>query len=267
MWYERYDFEENPFKNEERELISFNVIIDEVLYRINSGSLVFIGGKEGSGKTAILKKAIEKFRGEGKVAYVDCKKVDDPNIEKVILKKYGLFNRLFHSKPSGMILLMDDIQELGKKNNERIKYFFDQNYIKSAVFTGNDLEETQFSDSLKDRISKIIKIKELSEDDAVEIIDNIFQGKEIIPEEMIKKIYRLSNKNIKIFLENCEKLCELSGEKITEDDFNKVFGEVKEDTSKKSKKKKADVFVDGKEEIPKPVEENVKEEDIAERFY
>src|SRR3989344_1135071 len=103
MWYEKLDFDENPFKN--GDLINYQDLIDEILYTISSGNILFIEGKEGTGKTALLKEAIKKFGGKGKIAYIDCNKVDNPNIEDVITKKSSFFAKLSGKKPKDMIVL------------------------------------------------------------------------------------------------------------------------------------------------------------------
>src|SRR3989344_7559993 len=132
MWYDKLDFETNPFKdNEETELIGYEDLIDEMIYMINSSNIIFIEGKEGSGKTAILKKAINKFRGHGKLVFLDGKKINSLNVETTLIDKYGFFGKLFSQMPKDMIILFDDIENLSQKNCERMKYFYDQNYIRS----------------------------------------------------------------------------------------------------------------------------------------
>jgi hypothetical protein len=47
MWYEKLDFEENPFLDTEKTiLIGFEDIIEDVLYNIESGNIIFIEGKK-----------------------------------------------------------------------------------------------------------------------------------------------------------------------------------------------------------------------------
>src|SRR3989344_1705432 len=212
-WYEQLDFDENPFQdNEDTKLVGFDDIIDEIHYRIHSGSIVFIEGDEGSGKTALLRKAINTFKGRGKVIYINCKKVDEPNIVDALRKKYGLFSRLFRKLPRDMIVLVDGVEELSQKNCERIKNYFDQNYVKSIVFTGNNINSVNFTDSLKERISKVIRIKDITDDDAVDIIHARLDDKEIIPDKVIKDVFGRSKRNTKQFIENCEKLCKYAAE-------------------------------------------------------
>ena len=56
-WYEELDFDENPFSVDPREnhdnLIGMEEIIEEIDYRIKSGSMLVIEGSEGTGKTSL----------------------------------------------------------------------------------------------------------------------------------------------------------------------------------------------------------------------
>ena len=163
-WFEELGFDDNPF-NIDALKTDFNFIgrdkeAKEILYRIASGSMLLIEGKAGIGKTALLKYAIDNFKGEGKVIYVDGNKLNKRLDVSDLLKK----------KPKGMILLMDNVQYLSKKNNERIKYYYDQDYIKSVVFTTTDYSLVRFTNAIKDRIGKnIIKLKKLKPSYAIKI--------------------------------------------------------------------------------------------------
>jgi len=276
-WYEELDYEENPFKdNEDTELIGYEEVIDEVLYRLMSGNMVCVEGKSGAGKTAILKAAINKFKGDGQVVYINGQQLTNGlNIENVLKKKAGVFKRIFNKKPKKMILLLDEIQNLSERNCERIKYYFDNNFIKSAIFTSSDFKKANFTTSLKERISKTINLREVSEDEAIDIVQSRLGSDEIIPETVIKEIFSRSDKNMKSFLKNCEKACsfafESNGKTVLPEHLNEIFDEdvveeqpeeskekdsekqtkkTKKKSQKKSKSKKKD---DPKEVVEEPV--------------
>ena len=131
-WYETFDFDENPFSIDAREnfdkLVDMEEHVEEMNYRINAGSMLVVEGPEGSGKTTLLMMAADKFGGRRKVVYVDCEILDkNLNITHVLQERFGIIGRLFNKKPKNMILLMDNVNYLSKKNTERIKYYFDQN--------------------------------------------------------------------------------------------------------------------------------------------
>ena len=206
-WFDELGFDDNPF-NPDTLKTNFNLIgrekeAKEILYRIASGSMLLIEGKAGMGKTALLKYAIDNFRGKGKVIYVDGNK----------LNKRLNISKLLNKKPKGMILLMDNVQYLSKKNNERIKYYYDQDYIKSVVFTTTDYGLVSFTNAIKDRIGKnIIKLKKLKPSYAVETAKERLNGKEILSEHVLKELYKNSG-NIKEFLDKCDLLCSYVVEK------------------------------------------------------
>jgi hypothetical protein len=170
-----------------------------------------------------------------------------------------------------MIVLMDNINLLSEKNNERIKYFYDQGYIKSLVLTGDSYKKVNFSPSLKDRISKVITIKDLTENDAIDIVESRLQEHNIIPQDIIKDIWKKSKKNVKLFLQDCEKLCEYAvnnkEEKVKKEHIDKVLSsQYNKEKEKPAREKKVDKEKKGE---PKKEEEEIKViyEDIGEKYY
>lgn len=210
-WYEKFDFEENPFSTDSREnhdkLLDMDENIEEMFYRISSGSMLVIEGQKGSGKTTMLMIAAKKFGGNRNVVYVDCEILEkNLNITHVLQEKYGILGRLFNKKPKNMILLLDNVHYLTKQNTERIKYYFDQNYIKSIIFTTKSYAQVKFSDSLKDRIGKrVIKLPRLTQDMAAEIIMSRIDNNEMLNDQIIKKIFKTS-KDLTELLQNCEQV-------------------------------------------------------------
>ncbi len=230
-WYEELDYDENPFMdNEDTELIGYDNVIDEVLYRLESGNMVCVEGSEGAGKTAVLKAILNKFKGTGKLVYLNGTNFSNGlNIEKVFNKKAGIMKRLFGKKPHNLILLLDEVQNLSKKNCERLKYYYDNNFVKSVVFTSSNFNQANFTPSLKERISKTIYLREISEDEAIDIVQSRLGSDEIMPEEVIKEVFKRSDRNMKKFLENCNKLCEFAfrnnGKVVELEHVKEVFGE------------------------------------------
>lgn len=287
MWYEDLNFIENPFRdNSSTELISYNDIIEDLLYNINAGNIVVIEGGDGRGKTSLLNVVINRFRGQGRVVYINGNKVENPNIENVLMDKYGFWGRLFNKMPNDMILLMDEVEELSEKNLERIKYFYDQNYIKAIVFTTKDRKNPNFSPSLKERIAKIIPLKELRDDDAVRIIKSRLGNIELFANEDIKIIFKHSDKNVKLLLENCEKIAEIvverKLEKADKEIIEGVIGKKESKVVNEEKQEKLDVEkkeekIKGKKQVKKKEKLEKKEnpkgqikiiyDDVAENYY
>lgn len=178
-------------------LIGRDEEIEEILYRIASGSMLLIEGKEGTGKTSLLKHAIENFGGKGKVIYVDV---------GTFGKRFDVGN-LLNEKSKDMILLIDNIQYLSEQNNEKIKYFYDQDYIKSVVFTVTNYNLVNFTEAIKSRVGRnIIKLKKLSKNDSLEIVKERLSNKYILSEEVLDQLHK-SSTNVKELLVNCNSLC------------------------------------------------------------
>src|SRR3989344_156915 len=209
-WYEKSGFGENPFSTDPRKnhdkLVGMEHAVEEIFYRIDSGSMLAVEGADGNGKTTLLMIAAKKFGGMRNVVYLDCRTLDRKlNITTVLQERNGLFGKLFNKKPRNMIVLMDNVQQLSEKNTERLKYYFDQNYIKSIIFTTVSYKRAKFSDSLRDRIGKrVISLPVLTEEDAGDIARSRIGDSKLFNDALLKKIFKLSDNSIKKFLHNCE---------------------------------------------------------------
>jgi MoxR-like ATPase len=266
-WYEELELEQDPFLDtESTPLIGYEDTIQEIFYRIAAGDMLFIEGKEGSGKTALLRRVIARFRGRGKIIYLDGKKLDkNTNLSDTLKKSVGFWSRLLGKEPSNIILLMDDVEELSRKNSEKIKYHYDQNNVRAVIFTGTNYRTADFSESLKDRISKVVKIKEPTEEDAVEIVKARLNNNPIMPEEAIRDLYKRAGKNIKILMMHCSKVLdytirEKKEKKVLKEHVSTVLDGIKAEEKKKEEEKK--------EEKPKKKEElEIKVEHVEDEKY
>ena len=278
MWYNEAGFAENPFDDSpDKRLVGYEKILNDVTYNINAGNIIFLEGKNGFGKTSILKRATQQFMGFGRVAYIECNKIKELNIENVLTGKYSWTERLFNKYPRGMIVLIDDVQELDKKNTERLKYFYDQDYIKAIVFAGENYNKLNFSESLKDRVKNVIKLPLLNDYEAVDLINSRLDGKELIPADVAKEIFERVDKNPGEFLRICGELCknavEMKEEKVMIEHVNNVLPGKKGISAKKDveKSKKANEkpknIVKKKEEGSQELKIIYEKEDIAEKYY
>lgn len=218
-WFEKFGFDENPFsvnpeENHDR-LVNVDEAVEEMMYRINSGSMLVIEGSKGTGKTTLLMMAAKRFGGNKNVAYVDCHILDkNLNITHVLQDRYGIIGRILNKKPKNMILLLDNVQALSKKNTERLKYYFDQNYIKSIIFTTETYRGAKFSESLRDRIGKrVVKLSKPDETTAIEIVRKRIEDNEMLNDDLIKKIFKSSDNSAKNLLENCTKVAQAASKK------------------------------------------------------
>ncbi len=219
-WYKELGYKKNPldtsiFKNTP-EIVLYEKEVKELVYRIKSGNMALIQGPAGSGKSLLLKHLIDNFKGEGKVIYLDgndtSKRLD---IEEVLINSQDFKKRFFKQKPKNMILLMDNADQLTRKNNERIKYFYDQKYLKSVVFAvkGNPT----FPKSILDRIgNRIFKLEKPTNEIARKITINRLGFDNLLNKTMIHSIFKLSKSNLSQHLINCQKVFEYMAEENKE---------------------------------------------------
>ena len=219
-WYEHHGYAEDPFKVSDGPIdkaVNLNKPTSELLYNVEAGNMVVIEGGKGTGKTTLLSAVIEHFRGERKVVYFDCSK-DDVDIKKLMQGKYGVIGRLFNLTPKGMVLLLDNFKGVSKKEMERAKFFYDNNYIRSIVFTGT---ASNLAENIADRVGeRIIKLKALGVNDAVELVKNRLGTLDFLSAKIVKKLHKKSKSDTVLFLENCSKACAAAtkaGDKLVKD--------------------------------------------------
>jgi len=224
-WYTKIGFDGDPFSKDSG-FEGHDALVEEVFYAIHSGNMVSIVGDSGSGKTKILKEIIKRFGGKKKIIYVNCRHMQKAiNVETLLQNRQGFFKRILGKKPNKMILLLDEVESLTSKNCERIKYYFDQNFLQSVIFTGKTFPVEGMSHSLVQRISKVLKIDPLSDYEAVRIIrDKI--GDKYLTDRVIKTIYSKSGRNTGRLLQNCKTvMTEIAhgNKEITEEEVEKLL--------------------------------------------
>lgn len=219
LWFRKFGFFNNPLSIKpgafDNKIFGQNAIMESLFYQIPAGTMNFIEGPLGTGKTSILNHLIEKYRGKKQVIFFSCNRIEQElNIEELLRGRYGFWGRLFGMTPKNMIVLLDEAQDLTPVNTERIKYFFDQGNIKSVVFTGMNFKEVNFHDSIKERIgNNLFKVRKLTEEEAVELVRNRIGELELISDEVIRKVFILSNYNPRRMLQNLDRLCKEAAEK------------------------------------------------------
>jgi len=238
MWWRKLGFYTNPFTIRpapfDNRVFGQNQVLEDLYYKIPAGTMSFIEGKLGTGKTTIMKNLITKFRGRGKVIYFSCNRIDtELNIEDLLKGRYGFWGRMFGMMPKDMIVLLDEAQQLSSVNTERIKYFFDQGNIKSVVFTGTDYSNTNLHESIKERIGQdgLFKIKELTDDQAVAFVRNRIGNISTVNDSIIKKVWHLTGRNPRRLLQRLDKVFRYAVEnmesEINEEHLTKIFADIR----------------------------------------
>ncbi len=214
-WYEELDFEENPFSINPsdfvKNLVARDDLVDELVYRVASGTIAFLEGEEGSGKTSLLRAVIKRFKGRGRVIYVNCDKFKKKlNVEDLLVERNGFFSgKLLRKRPKKMILLLDNVQHLSYKNMERIKNYYDENFLLSVIFTGEDFGKIPFSDSLRQRMEgRVFKIPKMTDKQIVEMVRSRIGDIRFLSDEIITDVAKRSDNNPKRTLRSLDEISE-----------------------------------------------------------
>ncbi len=214
-WYEELGFEENPFDNSPGFAARFAVGLEEPLgeleYYVSSGSLVFVEGAAGSGKTVLLRKLAEEFGG--KAAYADCS-AGGIDVRSMIRRKASLLDRLLGRSPKNLVLMIDSTANLSANTMDLLKYHYDSNSFASIIFAGTSLKTARLSPALVDRIgSRVVKLRQLAEEDAVAMVRKRLGSfgssgsSSILGDDAVRRLYKMSGKNAVKLLQLCEKAC------------------------------------------------------------
>lgn len=246
VWYRKRGYTTNPFSVDPFAtpfLVGLEELQEEVFYCIASGSMMAIEGGSGLGKTSLLYYAIHHFRGKGQVIYVDACAMDARlNIERVLKDKNGWFGRLFNAYPKNMILLLDNADQLSLVNCERIKYFYDENVIRSVVFTVENYEKAPFSESICNRINRnVFELMPLTEEYALKMIRERQHKKTIIEEDVAKILFAYCRGSPALLLEMCsligKNIVEMGTTNVDHQVIAQIAHEYTRDEEEKSKKR------------------------------
>ncbi|MFW6378822.1 MAG: hypothetical protein ACOCZV_02265 [Nanoarchaeota archaeon] len=229
LWFHTVGYKHNPFTIKpgffDDEVIGYDDEIDKIVEKLENGDVVYLEGEYGQGKTTILTYVINEFSGSYKVARVHRSRKDRAfNYEKLLIGAGNAFKRAFGMKKKNVILIVDEANNLNKKDCDAIEKYYESGHFKAVLLQDNSFSESNITTSLKKKIGKnVIKLKKLSADDAINLVrSRLENGKDIVSDSTIKEVFSKSKKNTRQFLENMEDVCrhaiENGREKVTEED-------------------------------------------------
>jgi len=230
IWYKELGFYNNPFSIKPSAYSDdlFGINTDEILQKISDGEIIFIEGAFGKGKTSILKKIINAFGGKKKIVYYSCNRAEDGiNIDKLMKGSRTFLQKMFGVIPTNMIFLLDEVQKLNEEDSEALLNNYQKN-IKSIILVGSNYKKTEFSNGLREQIKdNVIKLGDISEEEAISLIKKRIGGIEIMSDDIIKLIFKKSQKNPRLLLKNCEEVCRHAiskgYDKVTEDHLKEIL--------------------------------------------
>ncbi len=205
IWYRKHGFYNNPFSIKPAaftdEIVGFPV--RDVFKVIDTRKVAFIQGDYGQGKTAILKRIINRYKGKRRLIYYSCNRDDSLDIDGLLKGAGNLFSRILRLTTKDVILLLDEASSLSARDLKSLNKAYQSKDIRSIVFVG----KTRPSLPMK---TENFKLSKLSLSDAVELVRKRVGDFPMLKDAIIKKVFQKSQRNPRLLLENLEDLCYLA---------------------------------------------------------
>jgi replication-associated recombination protein RarA len=203
IWYTRLGFKTNPLTVKpmagDEQLLNLEELKKKIYNLLYLGSIVYLVGDMGTGKTTIVKWILKKSKN---TFFYSCNRKEKVmDIEKIILSENGLIGKLIKTDKS--ILVFDEAQEMNKKDYDSLLKHYNQGDVKSIFFVGSKIKTPIIPDEFKTGM-KIFNVPALTEKHAVELVRQRMKNKKVLSDENIRKIFYSSDCNPRIFLLNCE---------------------------------------------------------------
>jgi replication-associated recombination protein RarA len=228
-WYHDLGYKANPLlikPTENNNLIGYEKIIERLIYQIKIGNVIFLEGSYGSGKSSILKYVRKTFSNN--ILYFNCS--SKFKLRKAIMEKRSIFRKLLFLKPKQMILLLDEVDQANPKDFDFLYEFYIMDRIKSIIFAATDFKRVPFNKAFKSD-TKTYKLNELKNNLAWEILKTRLPSQTAISSQLAKKIFDLSERNPRRYLENLEDLMALISsmgkKKVTKKEVDSLLGKNK----------------------------------------
>ncbi len=275
VWFRDLGFYNNPFSIKPAafhdNVLGYEKVVDEISYGILNNKLVVLEGEYGNGKSTILRRLLHDFGGKKQVIYYSCNRVDARiNVKKLLNGRYGFFGKLFDMKPKDMILLLDEAQDLGGKDYQKLYSYYQEGFFKSIVLVGKGINKDDIAKEFKPHL-KEIDLDSVDEDTAIKIVKKRIGDLSLLTDSTIKKIFNKSGNNVRLLLKNCEEACKYAiqtgRKKVNEDVLAHIFNEKIEIKEKKISPKKSEKKVKKEakvEEVKEPMKVKIKKKEVEE---
>lgn len=231
MWYKKLKYKKNPFTTDAKRsvdsLVKYEEELDNLLYWIESGSIVLLEGPSYSGKTRLAMEVIENFKGYGKVIYIDLNTYNQElDIAHILIGNQSFHRKFLNLMPKDMILIIDNATTLKSDFYKRLQYFYDQGYLRSVLFVRKSEFALELPNSIYDRIAhKKILLKDLTKKESIQIVKNRLK-EEFFSDEQLEYVWNKS-RNFPTFMFNLETIAktfvEEERKKLDQRFINKVL--------------------------------------------
>ena len=231
VWYQELGFFNNPFSIKpaafHNELMGLNQIIKEINNKVAGSNIIFISGGYGTGKTTVLKKIINEFKGKKRVIYYNYNQSERSIDYDELLTNVSWWRKLFGIRKKNMIILLDEAQDMNKKDIEQVKKYHEEGFFKSVILVSKK-EDMKLTKELEEIIvENKFELGNIDKTDAVKMMRRRIGKLKFISDKNIIKIFN-KNTNPRVFLRNCEDVCryafENDSKEATEEHIKKVLG-------------------------------------------
>lgn len=228
MWYKKYGWYENPFsvKPSAERLVGLDEKRGKLLSFVHSGTICFLTGPAGVGKSSILKWVQHNIRKHTPI-YIDAEQLGDMFDLADYLKQHRTLweTVMGHEYPKSVVILLDEAHATEDRIKKALKLYWDHDYIKSIVITQISSLKN-FSSSVRNRIgNRVIRLDKISNKHVHEMIELRTQNKNPFTKEALELIAKKSDHIPRKILENCEAICiETNKKKIDVSDVKKFLG-------------------------------------------
>lgn len=201
LWYQAWGFEKNPLRivPTDGEFLK----VDEILPLLTKGSVMYVQGRFGTGKTSLMQSIIKKIKGQQKLVYFSCheRKVD---FEDLLLTNF--FRKLFSVKAKGLVLLLDEMQDISDEEAATLITLYKEKYFRAVLLAGSkDVKE--LPESLQGITGNNVFVTgSLTLEQAIALAKQRLGEQEVLTRERIEKVYQHSS-NPREFLQNLEDYC------------------------------------------------------------
>ena len=207
MWYKRLGFHDNPFSIKpaafNNEMVAYD--LDYIYKKIENAEMLFIEGDYGTGKTTILKNIIARFRGKNRIIYFSFNSGKQFNMKELLDGASSFFGKIAGIKAKKVILLLDEVHYMGRSDSSQILKYYTSGQLQSVVFVNHDSSIARLPEEIEKHLGgNMLRTISLTQKDAFELVRNRIGNIDLFPAKILARIYALSDKNPRRFLEYCE---------------------------------------------------------------
>lgn len=207
-WFHHLGFYNNPFSIKpaafHNDLMGFDAVVDEINDKVGQSSMIYLSGEYGTGKTTVLKGVINEFKGKKNVIYYSGNQSDKPIEFDRLLTGMSWWRILLSLRKKYMILLLDEVHDINKKDISKVKKLYNEGFFKSVIFVGKKQDPSKDISNLVEKNK--YNLANTSKEQAVSLIRKRIGSLKFISDQMIVNVFN-KNQNPRAFLKNVEEVC------------------------------------------------------------